>query len=96
MSAVRFLATNNNLLPFPSKIFAVSKLPEKLFVVGSSGIEIITKHLSPDLRSERATVLDAYPGDGILARSLLEAGLPTVHILEKSPEYAEQKNFEVE
>lgn len=74
------------VLPFPSKVFVVSSLPEKLSVIGYEAIGKITKYLSPDLRTESATVLDASPGKGTLSRSLLEAGLPTIHILNKVTE----------
>lgn len=75
-----------SLLPYPSKVFAVTSLPEKISFIGHEAIGMITKYLSPDLRTESATVLDASPGKGILSRSLLDAGLPTIHVLNKITE----------
>ena len=74
---------SSSVLHFPSKVFIAHKLPEKLSVSGSLAISAIKKHLSPDLKNENATVLDACPGDGTLSWGLLNAGLPRIHILDK-------------
>ena len=67
---------SSSVLHFPSKVFIAHKLPEKLSVSGSLAISAIKKHLSPNLKNENATVLDACPGDGTLSRGTSQRWSP--------------------